>query len=103
MRFDASPTLMKSLQNRLRQDPRVVRQRTLKLGEKLEDVAKPSFNKTISMSLPHPLCGPFVETLEIFQWRQVNSDEGRPDQPPLQRNHNCLDMYLSIRRNCPAP
>ncbi|KAF9510049.1 hypothetical protein BS47DRAFT_1319876 [Hydnum rufescens UP504] len=47
MRFDASPTLMKSLQNRLRQDPRVVRQRTLKLGEKLEDVAKPSFNKTI--------------------------------------------------------
>jgi len=47
MRFDASPILMKSLQKRLVQDPRVVRQTTIKLGEKLEEVTKPLFNRTM--------------------------------------------------------
>ncbi|KZO98854.1 hypothetical protein CALVIDRAFT_424273 [Calocera viscosa TUFC12733] len=38
MRFDASPKSMKTLTAALKQDPRVVRWTTLKLGERLQDM-----------------------------------------------------------------
>jgi len=46
MHYDASPKLMNSVVSRLRQDPRVIRWTTIKMGEKLEDVAMHSFGKT---------------------------------------------------------
>ncbi|KAG8686218.1 hypothetical protein FRC08_012681 [Ceratobasidium sp. 394] len=40
MHFDSSPSVMQALGARLRQDPRVIRINTIKLGEKLEDIVK---------------------------------------------------------------
>ncbi|KAF8320699.1 hypothetical protein DL93DRAFT_2073341 [Clavulina sp. PMI_390] len=47
MHYDASPSLKSDVESRLRQDPRVIRWTTLKLGEKLEDVVKPNWSQTI--------------------------------------------------------
>ena len=49
LHFDASPSLMGDVRNRLREDPRVIRQTVLKMGEKLEDVAEIQHGKTMSM------------------------------------------------------
>jgi hypothetical protein len=47
MHYDASPTLKSDVESRLRQDPRVIRWTTLKMGEKIEDVCTPNWSKTI--------------------------------------------------------
>lgn len=47
MHFDASPKLKAQVESRLRQDPQVIRWTTLKLGEKLEDIALDLTNKTV--------------------------------------------------------
>lgn len=40
MHFDASPRLMQSLAEQLRQDNRVLKWTTLKLGERLQDIIR---------------------------------------------------------------
>ncbi|CAE6444631.1 unnamed protein product [Rhizoctonia solani] len=47
MHFDTSPKVMQALGARMRQDPRVIRVNTIKLGEKLEDIVKTQ-EKTVS-------------------------------------------------------
>ncbi|OCH88266.1 hypothetical protein OBBRIDRAFT_780419 [Obba rivulosa] len=41
MHFDASPATLRSLHSVMREDQRVIRWTTLKLGEKVEDVVRP--------------------------------------------------------------
>jgi len=48
LHFDASPSLMGDIRSRLREDPRVIRQTVLKMGEKLEDIAEIQHGKTMT-------------------------------------------------------
>ncbi|CAE6465479.1 unnamed protein product [Rhizoctonia solani] len=47
MHFDSSPKVMQALGAHMRQDPRVIRVNTIKLGEKLEDIVKPREKTTV--------------------------------------------------------
>lgn len=42
MQFDTNAPTLKVLNDRLRQDPRVIKWNTLKLGEKLRDIVPPA-------------------------------------------------------------
>ncbi|KIO32270.1 hypothetical protein M407DRAFT_241525 [Tulasnella calospora MUT 4182] len=50
MHFDASPKLMKSVAHSLKADERVLRWTTTKLGERLEDIAKPAESTVVHQS-----------------------------------------------------
>lgn len=52
MHFDASPRLMKSVAHSLKADERVLRWTTTKLGERLEDIAKPAESTVVNQSSP---------------------------------------------------
>src|SRR5258708_29448511 len=53
LHFDASPSLMGEMGKRLREDPRVIRQTVIKMGEKLDDIAEIQHGKTMSMLFVH--------------------------------------------------
>ncbi|SCZ95940.1 BZ3500_MvSof-1268-A1-R1_Chr8-1g09897 [Microbotryum saponariae] len=55
MRFDANPPTVKALNERLRLDPRVLRWTTLKIGEKLHEIARPAAeDPTVRFRRPLP-------------------------------------------------
>ncbi|EMD37783.1 hypothetical protein CERSUDRAFT_50089, partial [Gelatoporia subvermispora B] len=55
MHFDASPTSLRSLHSLMRKDQRVICWSTLRLGEKVEDVVRPSHPTTQLPSGCHDL------------------------------------------------
>lgn len=51
MQFDTNAPTLKSLNDRLRQDPRVVKWNTLKLGERLDQIVPPGVSSGASTTV----------------------------------------------------
>ena len=86
MHFDASPDLLRQLNNKLRSDPRVIRWTALKLGDRLENVIehKPMTVSKISGGLNDVLSD--ISTRSSYTPRRPTfaSDGETYSRPPYQ-------------------